>query len=498
MDKKKVPVLVGAAQLTSREKTEKQKDPVELMAEVCRLAAQDATLSNLGGIDTLYIVNCLSSILKRPGEELSKMLGIESAKTGYSTIGGTTPQWFVNMAAERIYRGESESVLICGAESFYTKEKISSFASAFEYYIANYDKPGAMFVGDKRQPYTDNEARYGLVLPVHMYALFENALRAHWGMTMEEHSAELSSFCAGFSTIASQNRYSWSKNPVSAAEIATVTENNKMIIFPYTKRMCANMTVNQAAAVIMTTLEKAEANGIPEDKMIFLRGSGDAEDNFFVSQRPELWASPSVSEAVGSALSNLTVSLDEIQFIDFYSCFPCVPRIVREMLKISPEDPRPLTVTGGLPYFGGPGNNYTMHAICKMVDILREHPESYGMIHAISWFLSKHSIGIYNANPGQKPWTPHDSQKKSVEYPAVKVVDKAEGKGTIESFIVRYDSDGQPSDAVLMGRDQYKNRFIANVESANGSVEQMTKEDPIGKTGDVKYDASTRLNRFHF
>ena len=498
MDKKKIPVLVGAAQLTNREKTEKQKNPVEFMAEACRMAAKDAAISDLGGIDTICIVNCLSRILEKPGENLAKILGIESARTNYSTIGGVTPQWFVNENAEKIYTGKAEVVLICGAESFYTKEKIPHFGTAFEYYVSNYDKPGAMFVGDKRQPYTHNEIRYGLTLPIPMYAMVENALRAHWGKTMEDHMLELSSFCSDFSKIASKNQHSWSKKFMSAKEIATPTDKNKMVVFPYTKAMCANMSINQAAAVIMTNLEKAEAYGISKDKMIFLRGSGAAEDNFLVSERPELWASPSVSEAVDLALNSVPVSLDEIPFLDFYSCFPCVPRIVREMLKISPTDPRPLTVTGGLASFGGAGNNYTMHAICQMMDILREKPESFGMIHAISWFLSKHSIGIYNAKPGEIPWTPHDPKKKRIKYPAVNVVDKMEGKGTVESFIVKYDRDGQPNDAVLMGRDQAGNRFIANVESGNGSIEQMTKEEPIGKMGDVKHDSSTQLNRFYF
>ncbi len=498
MDKKRIPVLVGASQLTNREKTEKQKNPVDFMAEACRMAAKDAAISDLDGVDTICVVNCLSRILERPGEDLAKILGIESPKTYYSTVGAVSPQWFVNESAEKIYSGKAEVVLICGAESFYTKEKIPHFGHSLEYYVSNYKKSASMFTGDKRQPYTSIEARYGLILPILMYPMFENALRAYWGQSMEDHILELSSFCSKFSEIASGNKYSWSREFRSAEDIATVTDENKMAAFPYTKAMCANMTVNQAAAVIMTNLERAEAYGISEDKMVFLRGSGAAEDNFLVSERPELWASPSVCEAVDLALADVSLSLDEIQFLDFYSCFPCVPRIVREMLKMSPSDPRPLTVTGGLTYFGGPGNNYTLHAICQMMDILRENPESFGMVHTISWFLSKNSIGIYSAKPGANPWTPRDSKKKPIKYPAVNVVDKAEGKGTVESFVVTYNRHGQPKDAIIMGRDQSGNRFIANVEPENRSVEQMTKEEPIGKIGDVKHDPSTGLNRFYF
>ncbi len=501
MDKNKVPVLIGIAQLIHREKTAAQLDPLQMMAEASKMAARDATLGGLAKVDTLYIVNCLSRNLSEPVRDLSNLLGIRPVETGYSGIGATAPQWFVNRAAERIFFGESELVLICGAEAFYTHGEVQSMAQVLNDYYYFADDPSyghSRFVGDVRIPLTELEMHYGLVLPIAMYAIFENALRAHWKKSMPAHLEELSSFCANMSEIAARNPFSWSQKARNAGEIATMKGGNRMIVYPYTKWMCSNMIVNQAAAVVMTNLAKAEAMGIPREKMVFLRGCGDAEDVFLVSERPQLWASPSVAEAVNLALEHVFLSLDDVEYLDFYSCFPSAPRIVREMLQISPEDPRPLTVTGGMSYFGGAGNNYTLHAICHMVEILRQNPEAFGLVQALSWFISKHSVGIYSGNQGKTAWLPHNPQKKTAQYPHVNVVKEATGKGMVESYIVAYDQEGQPNAATVLGRDENGSRFLARVRPEGRVIEQMTWEEPIGRSGKVAHKTSTSTNWFYF
>jgi acetyl-CoA C-acetyltransferase len=499
MNKNKIPVLVGIAQLVRREKTVAQLDPLQMMAEASQAAVRDATLCDLAKVDTLYMVNCLSKNLSEPVRDLSNLLGIRPVETGYTGIGATAPQWFVNRAAERIFSGKSEMVLICGAEAFYTHEKIQSMAQTLDDYSV--DDPSSRhsrFVGDVRRPLTNLEMHYGLVLPVAMYAIFENALRAHWKKSMSDHFEELSSFCANMSEIAARNPFSWSQKARSAGGVAAVEGENRMIVYPYTKWMCSNMIVNQAAAVVMTNLAKAETMGIPKGKMVFLRGCGDAEDVFLVSERPQLWASPSVADAVNLAIGQVPVSLDEVEYLDLYSCFPSAPRIVREMLQISPEDPRSLTVTGGMACFGGAGNNYSLHAICQMVEILRQNPEAFGLVQALSWFISKHSVGIYSSNPGKTLWTPHDSQKKTTPYPRVNVVKEAAGKGMVESYIVVYGREGQPNAATVLGRDENGSRFLARVRPEGGVIEQMTREEPIGRFGKVEHDTSTLTNWFYF
>ena len=501
MDKNKIPVLIGVGQLTNREKTPDQLDPIKMMAEASRIAARDATLDNLIKVDTLYVVNCLSRSLKNPFEGLSRELNFIPTEKGYTGIGATAPQWFVNRAAERIYQGSSELVLICGAEAFYTHSKLLSLHEAMlNFFIENRSRVHSSYVGDMRVPFSVLEEQYGLVMPLTMYSLMENALRAHWNMSIEDHFLELCSFCAQFSEIASRNPFAWTRNVRTAAEIGSLNETNRMVASPYTKLMCSNITVNQAAALIMTNLAKAEALGIPKDKIVFLRGLGDAEDVWLVSERPDLWASPSVRVAVDDALDQIPLSIDEVEYLDFYSCFPCAPRITREMLGISPSDSRPLTVTGGMPGFGGPGNNYALHAICQMVNKLRKNPESFGLVQALSWFISKHSVGVYSGSPGAGGWTPKNEshvKPKSEGYQPVKVLKEAKGKGMVESYTVLYDRDGEPYEGIVIGRETSNNRFLAKVKPEKGLLEAMTREEIIGKRGKVEYDTSSARNWFY-
>jgi acetyl-CoA C-acetyltransferase len=498
MDRKKTPVLVGQAQLAHREKTALQLDPLSMMAEVARMAVKDAGLQNIPRVDTLYVVNCISKVLNEPARDLSKIIGIDPSETGYTAIGATAPQWFVNLAAKKIYSGESEWVLICGAEAFYTSQQLPPMGMSLARYFTD-DEASllASHVGDVRRPLTDIEMRYGLVLPVHIYSLFENALRARKGQSMKEHTDEIASFCAGMSAVASQNRFAWSKKTYTAHDIAAVDGQNRMIAYPYTKRMCANMQVNQAACVLMTSMACAEDAGVPKDKMIFFRGGGEAEDSYFVSERPDLWASPSVAEAVEQALSQVPLTLDEVQYLDLYSCFPVASRITADMLGVSPDNSRPLTVTGGMPYFGGPGNNYAMHAICHMMEILRENPDSFGLVQALSWFISKHCAGLYSAKPGNTTWTPSAAKEKK-KYPRVNVLSAFSGEGTIETYCLSCDREGNPEYAVVFGRDNQKNRFLAKVANQDNILEEMLKCEPIGKNGTVVCDESSALNQFYF
>ncbi|MDY6934975.1 MAG: hypothetical protein SVZ03_12245 [Spirochaetota bacterium] len=497
MDKNRIPVLVGIGQLVHREKTQIQLDPIKMMEEVCRKAAEDARLDNLRKVDTLYIVNCISKVMSKPAQELSELLGIQPSDTGYSWIGACAPQWFVNRAAERIFSGKSELVLICGAEAFYSHEKIQTGDSASSFFVEDDKAAGSLYIGDVRKPVSDLEIFYGLMSPLLSYSIFENALRAHNGKSIFDHSREIASFCSQFSQIASRNPYAWFQESKTEDEIATVTDKNRMVVFPYTKSMCSNMTVNQAAALIMTNLARAEAMGIPKGKVIFLRGCGNAEDVWLVSERPALWASPSVADAVNMALNQLSISLDEIEYLDLYSCFPCAPRIARKMLNISYNDPRSLTVTGGMSFFGGPGNNYSLHAICHIVSLLRANPASYGMVQALSWFISKHSVGIYSASPGKTPWKPLEIPHKVKEYPRVNVVTSATGKGTIESYTIVYNRYSQIDYSIVVCRDKEDNRFLARVKPEEGMIEQMTREEPIGRDGRVEHDASNSTNWFY-
>ena len=249
------------------------------------------------------------------------------------------------------------------------------------------------------------------------------------------------------------------------------------------------LQVDQAAALLLTNVQTATELGVPKDKWIYLLGSADASDVWYVSERVNFYSSPSVRVAAEKAMEHAGVCLEEIDYFDLYSCFPSAPRITRNMLGVPKDDPRPLTVTGGMPYFGGPGNNYALHAICKMVELLRQGPATVGMVQALSWFISKHSVGIYSGTPGKGPWRPFPPegyQRKLDQIKGPRIVEDASGAATVETYTLFHDNKGRPVNGVIIGRLEDGRRFLANPERDKHILDAMMKQEFIGTQGKVR------------
>jgi len=491
MNKSKTPVIISISQSVVREKTPQPLDPYEMMAEQCIAVADSAGIKNLNNIDTLYIVNCTSKNENFPSRRLSALLGITPKTTGYSWIGATAPQDFVNSAARRISQGETETVLITGAEAFYAEEKNTDMANIADFFSEKNQDDREPFFDDVISPVSPIEFSYGLFQPVQLFALMENALRSHKGNSIEEHTQEISRYCSNMSSIAADNPYAWSQTPRTVGEIANVDSNNRIVSFPYSKLMCSNIAVNQSSAILITSWAKAEQMGVAKDKMVFIRGFSEAKDIWHVTERPILWASPSVRNAVDHALSQASITLDEIKFLELYSCFPAAARITKEMLNIPDNDPRPLSITGGMQSFGGPGNNYTLHAICNAVEKCREEPDEFCLVQALSWYSSKHAVGIYSAQPGTQTLY---SKLPKEKYASMKVLPKFEGKGLIDSYVIDFDRNGTPKSGIIIGRNAENQRFIAKNSSTGSKLNSMLQEEIIGREVTVTHSKS--LNWF--
>jgi len=490
MHASRVPVIVGVGQSVERERTPAQLDPLVLMADASRAAWRDTHAAGPLRADTVYVVNCTSTRAPSPAEAVAQLLDLRPRELGYTAIGATAPQWFVARAAERIAAGDATWVLVCGAEATYTSAPLPDFGQPFRDYFNPAVDLSTRHVGDVRPPVTPLELGYGLILPIHLYGLIENDLRARRGLTLAEHRREIAAFVARSSAVAAQHPYAHRPHQLGTDEVAAIGPHNRMVSFPYAKLMCSNPTVNQAAAVIVTSWAEARAAGVPDDRLVFVRGTGAAEDAFHVTERPQLSASPSVRDAVRQATEQAGVALADIAHLDLYSCFPCAPRIVMDMVGIPASDPRPMTVTGGMPVFGGPGNNYATHAIATIVDRLRAEPAAFGLVHALSWYLSKHVVGIYSATPpaGEPPTRPTPPT-----YPRVAPIAEASGACTIESYVLDYDRDGAPRSATVIARDADNRRFIARVR---GELAGMATDEPIGRNGTVTHASGTNWFAF--
>ncbi|MDY6833293.1 MAG: acetyl-CoA acetyltransferase [Chloroflexota bacterium] len=513
------PIIIGVGQSINRSvEFENAPSPIGLAKEAIQNCVSDCGCLNiLSYVDSLSVVNILSWQYTDPVGLLCEMLDIRPRIKEYTLIGGNTPQWLVNRAADKITSGEIEIALLVGAEAMYTVTKavragytipwpVTASGSANQQLSASlgdtlsdvyhgdsqadHSRSPLTIIGDDRSGTSAHEILHGATLPIQIYPLFENALRGARGLSIEKHKMFLSEFCAGFSEIASQNQFAWFPKARTSSEIGEVSDINRIIGFPYTKFMNSVIDVNQAAGVILTSDEMAEKLSIPKHKRVYLHGGAEAIDKWFVSDRVDYSLSPAIQEISRATLEMTGIDLDQVSFFDLYSCFPCAPIVAAKSMGLDLDSLPPLTITGGLPYFGGAGNNYTMHAIAEAVERIRQHPNQYGYISALGWYITKHAAGIYSGIEPTKLWNRQGQyyiQQKldAMESPGLAL--DPEGPAVVETYTVMHDRQGNPDYAIVVARLQDGRRCWANTEKDMALFVAMESEEFIGKPGFVSY-----------
>lgn len=498
MEADQLPIAIGVGQYSERlEDLGRAPHPLALMELAARAAAEDAGVpAALRQIDSLVVVNLLSWAYEDPAGQLAQMLGAQPRRAHYTSIGGNTPQAQVNEVAERIAAGETQLALITGAEAMYSLRRAQKTGFKLPWPTRAANPPPST---DTRWGNTSIEMSHRAQMPTQIYPLFENALRAARGRSVAGQRQFLGRFCAGFAAVARDNRFAWFRDGKSAEEIATPSADNRMIGFPYPKFMNAIMEVDQSAAVLLTNVATARKLGVPRQKWVYLWGSGDAVDLWYLSERVDFHSSPAIRAAGREAMVQAGVGIDDVSYFDLYSCFPCAPQIGAEMLGIAEDDPRPLTVTGGLPYAGGPGNNYTTHAIAAMVEKLRANPGRLGLVTGLGWYVTKHAVGIYGGEPPPLPRRRRSPAEYQGEIDAMShppLHEKPDGDGVIETYTVLHDREGSPETGLVVGRLADGGRFWANTPGDRDLLEAMEREEFIGRRGRVRHDATTTLNLF--
>jgi acetyl-CoA C-acetyltransferase len=223
-----------------------------------------------------------------------------------------------------------------------------------------------------------------------------------------------------------------------------------MVSFPYPKLCNANDRVDQGAAMILCSVEAARTAGVPEDRWVFPLAGADASDHWFLSHRRDLHSSPAIRLAGASALRLAGVGIDDIAHIDLYSCFPCAVQIAANELGLPIDDPdRPLTVTGGLAFAGGPGNNYVSHSIAAMAGRLRADPGSLGLVTGLGWYVTKHAVGLWSTTPPTGGFAYESPQDEVDGLPQRVPASGFEGDATVETYTVIHQRDGEPEHAIV-------------------------------------------------
>jgi acetyl-CoA C-acetyltransferase len=457
------------------------------MTTASELAMTDAGITSRA-FDEVVAVGSVGWPADDPARRLADAMGITTSTTRRLPIGGDTPQRLIHEASLRILSGELNSLLLVGGEAIYT----ASNARKQGVTLAWQDVPDARSANhdNERMPFNEAEGAAGLVLPAEVYPLFENAHRHRMGWTVSDHRRRLGTLWSNFAQVAASNPNAWITTAPSASEIATPSPNNRFVGFPYTKLLVANLPVDMGAAVILLSVAEAQRRGVPMDQWVFPQCGAEGYDHWFVSERVDLDRSVAMA-CIWRALGGFGETSDGLGHLDLYSCFPSVVQMAADVMGIDAfDETRVLTVTGGLTFAGGPGNNYVTHAIATMVKRLRDTPGERGLVTGVGWYATKHAWGTYSATPPSTGFQHHDVQAEVDATPRC-ATRQGNGEVYVESFVVTHGRDGSPGRLTVVGRFKDGARVLSR-SSDNDLMARFEAEELIGARG-VVADATFQL-----
>ena len=425
-------------------------EPLDMWAEVARQAALDACSERvLAAVDGLDVVYCQTCQYDDAPARLAERLGIEPRHRYYSGIGGTTAQQLVSRAGEAILAGERDVVLVASAEALATQRKAKQRGERVRYSF----RPEEHRPFPWEAPLHPAEIAHEVFQAWLTFAVFDNARRAHLGVGLDDYRRAIGETMAPLTRVAARNPDAWFPIARTAEEIVVPSPENRMVGYPYTKFMVAIMDVDMAAAVVVASRERADALGVPNDQRVYLRGWCGATDPVYVAEHPDMWRSLAMQAAAGEALRAASSGIDDVAHLDLYSCFASSLNFARDALGLAPTDDRALSVTGGLPYHGGPGSGYMTHSIAQMARELRADPGSTGMVSGVGMTMTKHVFGVYSTAPASGPPARPDAARVQGELDAVAkvgIVDTWEGDAEVAAYSVVHGRDGEPEWALLV------------------------------------------------
>ncbi|HWC84795.1 MAG TPA: acetyl-CoA acetyltransferase [Pseudonocardiaceae bacterium] len=491
----RTPVVVGVGQHSERldDAGYQRLSAVDLAAAAVRAALADtgadpgaivAAIDTVGGIRQFEMsIPGAPALLGRSDNyprSVAGRVGADPARAILDVAGGQSPQHLVTEFAAAIATGASEVALAFGSEAISTVQHLAQAEDKpdfTEHVEGSLEDRGLGLKGMVSR----HQAAHGLTNATSQYALFDNARRARLKQSREEYAAAMGELFAPFTKVAANNPHAAAPIERTATELVTPTEANRPIADPYTRYIVAREKVNQAAAVLVMSVAAAQRLGVPRDNWVFLHGHADLREQKLMD-RADFSAGPASVMAAEHALEVAGIGVDDLATIDLYSCYPSPVFTICDGLDLRPDDPRGLTLTGGLPFFGGAGNNYSMHAIAETVRRMRAKPGAYGFVGANGGTLSKYSVGIYCTTPTE--WRADrcaDLQREIDSWPVLEQAVHADGWATIETYTVKHDRGGARTGVVIGRLEADDRRFIAMTHGGDEEIlDQLGTGEPIG------------------
>jgi acetyl-CoA C-acetyltransferase len=429
----RTPVLVGVGTASA------DAEASELMTQALVAAAEDAGRpALLDRIDRIAVPQG-SWTYPDPARLVARAVGAASARTHLVEL-GIPQQALVNEALEAIAEGRSDVAVVVGGEA--------------KRWVRDLERSGRPAV-ETAQPdsvpdvtrYRDGplmepvEVAHRLWDPVQQYAMIDNALRAAGGRGLADQRSEVSELWARFNVVARTNPDAAFPAPMDAEDLATVSASNRPLAFPYNKWHSTQWTVNQAAALVLCSVEVARSVGIPTDRWVFpLVGleSGHAV-SLLAREEPHDW--PAMGVLGRAAAERIGRPPSEVETVELYSCFPAAVRVQQRVLGFDPASTP--TVTGGMAFAGGPFNNFVLQSLAPVVRAVRTAPGSLGLVSTVSGLLTKPGLGVWSAVPDGAPPLIADlagaARAATGVLEVVPTLDGYVGQATVVTYTVTYD-----------------------------------------------------------
>lgn len=486
-----LPVIVGIGEHVRRPGDDAPTEPARLMEIAVRAALDDAGAGDapLARVGLLAAVPTASWGDGDPGRRVGELLGIRAPTVRTSNQGGNGPGLLMATIAARIQAGGLDAAILCGAESLRTLADAMKRGEQPDWPAADPARAADEVLEPDRPANTEAETEAGLIAPIMAYPLIEQALRADAGRTPDEQLGRIARLWSRFSDVAAGNPYAWSRDRRTPAEIGTASPANRQVTLPYTKLLNSNLQVDQSAALLVCSVATARALGVPRERWVFVHAAAHATDEWFLSERRDLHRSPAIRACARAALGHAGVGADDLGPVDLYSCFPSAVQLAARELGLPVDDPdRPLTCTGGLTFFGGPGNNYATHGIAAVARQLREAPAgTVGLSTALGWYATKHAVGVYGNAPPVRPFAAFAAEP---DHPAPRAVaEPGEHRGVAETCTLIYDRGGEPSYGVLFALLADGRRAIGHTNDPE-VMAAMATHDILGEPVDLRADRS--------
>ncbi len=494
----RTPCVIGVAQETIHPGDGPAPEPLALWEAVVRAAAEDSGCGRAGAllaaIDGLAVTYCMSWPYDDPVGRLAESLGVDPRYRTFSGISGTVGQVLVQDAATAILAGELDLVVVTGGEALETKRQAKKAGERLPWSHRHPQPPPMPFDA----PFHPAEIAHQVFPAWLTFPVFDIARRAALGRAPADHARDVGRLLAPMSEVAATNPHAWFGDALTPDEISTPTPTNRMVGYPYTKHAVSIMDVDMAAAVIVASHERADALGVPADRRAYLHGWAFAQDPVYVAEHPDLSASPAMAAAGAEALRRAGIGIDEVDHLDLYSCFASSVAFACDALGIRSDDARGLTVTGGLPFAGGPGSSYVLHSIAAVVDLVRGRSGATGMVSGVGMHMTKHVFAVYGADPpaAGRPSPPDGGavQAQAAATPPTPIVDRHAGPATVASYTVAHDRTGAASWGLVVA-DVPGGRAYGRVEDGD-LLASLEADEWVGRTV-VLEEAADGVNLVH-